>query len=211
MGEWKLQGQEHVSTAAFHEHRERAPHLEQWGHKARLYKAAEFVVQAARHDGEPCSVSDLGCGDGGLLSVVQGLPEVSRAWGYDFQPSNEQGWRERGVTAYQRDVFNYIDNYCRVGNTYVTAPQVDFGRVSVTTEVLEHLENPHGVLGFLSTNSNYIVASSPYDENAQGHDECHSWAWDREGYKAMFENNGWVVQDHVAVDTKFQVLWAVRA
>jgi hypothetical protein len=198
MAEWKLPGQEHVSTAEFHAHRERAPHLEQWGHKARLYKAAEFVQAACIYDGEPCSVSDLGCGDGGLLSIVQNFSCVSRAWGYDFQPSNEQGWRERGVTAYQKDVF---------GKDWTS---IELGRITVTTEVLEHLQYPHGSVKRIANQSNYMVASSPYDENDQGHDECHSWAWDMEGYRALFENNGWVVQDHVAVDTKFQVLWAVR-
>ncbi len=200
MAEWKLLGQEHVSTAEFHQHRERAPHLEQWGHKARLYKAAEFVQAACLHDGEACSVSDLGCGDGGLLSIVQNYSCVSRAWGYDFQPSNEHGWRERGVTARQADVFNPD-----------SPDHIDFGRISVTTEVLEHLLAPHEVVRGISYMSDYLVASSPYDETDQGHDECHSWAWDMEGYRAMFENNGWVVQDHVAVDSKFQVLWAVRA
>lgn len=204
MAEWKLfEGDTpFVSTAAFHEHRQRAPHLEQEAHKARLNKAAEFVQAACLHDGEACSVSDLGCGDGGLLSIVQNYSCVSRAWGYDFQPTNEQGWRERGVSARQADVFNEDSN-----------DAVVFGRISVTTEVLEHLADPHKVVRGIAYMSNYLVASSPYDEHGGpgGHDECHAWAWDMEGYRALVENNGWVVQDHVAVDAKFQVLWAVRA
>ncbi|MCA1841151.1 MAG: class I SAM-dependent methyltransferase, partial [Actinobacteria bacterium] len=150
------------------------------------------------YDGEACSVSDLGCGDGGLLSVVQNYSCVSRAWGYDFQPSNAQGWRERGVTAYQKDVF---------GKDWTS---LELGRVSVTTEVLEHLQFPHGSIKRIANHSNYLVASSPYDESDQGHDECHSWAWDYEGYADLFYNNGWDVMEHVKVDTKFQVLWAVR-
>jgi len=201
VAEWKLfDNHSHVSTFEFHEHRERAPHLEQWGHKARLHKAAEFVQAACLYDGEACSVSDLGCGDGGLLSIVQNYSCVSRAWGYDFQPSNERGWAERGVTAYQADVFNYTGE----------ERPIEFGRISVTTEVLEHLVDPHGVVAGLTAVSNYMVASSPYDETNVAHDECHSWAWDMDGYRALFENAGWSVQNHVAVDAKFQVLWAVR-
>jgi 2-polyprenyl-3-methyl-5-hydroxy-6-metoxy-1,4-benzoquinol methylase len=201
VAEWKLfEDHSHVSTFEFHKHRERAPHLEQSGHKARLNKAAQFVQEACLYDGNACSVSDLGCGDGGLLSVVQRFSCVSRAWGYDFQPSNERGWAERGVVAYQVDVFNPSE----------AERHIEYGRISVTTEVLEHLVNPHGVVRRIAQHSNYMVASSPYDENDVSHDECHSWAWDMEGYRALFENNGWEVKDHVAVDAKFQVLWAVR-
>lgn len=199
MAEWKLAGQDHVSTAEFHKNRARAPHLDQSSHQARLFKAAEFVQAAALYDGEACSVSDLGCGDGGLLSVVQNYSCISRAWGYDFQPSNEQGWRERRVTAYQKDVF---------GKGWTTA---ELGRISVVTEVLEHLKYPHANVKRIANHSEYLVASSPYDETDVSHDECHAWAWDMEGYKDMIESNGWWVQEHVAVDPKFQVLWAVRA
>lgn len=192
----------HVSTFEFHEHRDRAPHLEQEGHQARLFQARDFVVRAAHLDDEPVSVSDLGCGDGGLLSLLQPLPEVSRCWGYDFAPANVAGWAERGVKAKLLDVFNYT------GDLY---GEVEFGRVSVMTEVLEHLRDPHGVVAGTTTVSDYLVASSPHDEHAGSHDECHAWAWDMEGYRALVENNGWQVLDHVRVDAKFQCLLAVRA
>lgn len=190
----------HVSTSEFHQHRERAPHLEQAWHRGRLQQAAEFVQKACLYDGEACSVSDLGCGDGGLLSILQNLSCVVRAWGYDFQPSNQAGWEERGITAYAVDVFN------PTGEEY----PIQFGRISVTTEVLEHLANPHEVLRGLATVSNFLVASSPFNETNETHDECHAWAWDMEGYYNLLTNNGWTVQDHVQVDS-FQVIWAVRS
>jgi SAM-dependent methyltransferase len=204
MAEYKLfEGNTpHVSTFEFHEHRERAPHLEQAGHRNRLLKAAEFVDLAATLDGEPVSVSDLGCGDGGLLSVLQQNEWVSRCWGYDFAPANQAGWAERGVTAYPVDVFNHSwdDEF----------PLVSFGRVTVTTEVLEHLADPHSVVRSLIRHSNYVVASSPFRETDQIHDECHAWAWDVEGYAALFTNNGWDILEHTTVDENFQVLLAGR-
>src|SRR5690349_11844052 len=102
-----------VATFEFHEHRERAPHLEQPIHHDRLMKAAEFVEEAAelwlgshpdtedpRMPGQPrrVYVSDLGCGDGGLLQVLGQDPNLA-AWGYDFAPANRAGWSERGVSA----------------------------------------------------------------------------------------------------------------
>jgi hypothetical protein len=187
-----------VSTSEFHSHRPRAPHLEQEGHQQRLHTAARFVNDAIDLDGEGVTVSDLGCGDGGLLSLVKDLYGVTRAWGYDFQPSNQAGWQERGVTAYLKDVFGSDRD------------EIQFGRVTVMTEVLEHLTNPHGEVAWVAQNSNYLVASSPYDESDLSHDECHAWAWDVDGYRALIEQGGFRVIRHKPLDWKFQVILAVR-
>jgi SAM-dependent methyltransferase len=201
MAEYKLfEGKvPHVSTFEFHQHRDRAPHLEQPGHQARLYQAAAFVRDVADYDGEPVSVVDLGCGDGGLLSLLQQYPDqISRCWGYDFTPSTQEGWVERGVNAELKDAFGKDRN------------KIQYGRVAVTTEVLEHLADPHGAVKFLAGKVNYLVASSPVRENDVHHDVCHAWAWDMEGYKNLMENNGFRVANHFIVDDVFQVLWAER-
>lgn len=199
MAEYKLfDGDEpYVSTAEFHAHRARAPHLEQEAHHARLYTAEAFVREAVHQDGE-LSVSDLGCGDGGLLSLVQSAPGVLRAWGYDFQPSNQAGWQAREVDGRLADVFGTDRN------------SIEFGRLTIMTEVLEHLANPHGELAWVAENSNFLVCSSPYDESDLSHDECHAWAWDVEGYRNLVENSGWRVLKHQPLDWKFQVVLAVR-
>ena len=100
-----------VSTFAFHEHRERAPHLEQQIHQGRLRLAADFVREAVdrveTRIGAPAVVIDLGCGDGGLLSLISRLPWVN-SFGYDFQPSNRQGWDERNVNAAS---MNFVESF----------------------------------------------------------------------------------------------------
>ncbi len=90
MTEWRLFDGDvpHVSTYAFHEHRDRAPHLEQTMHRERLLRTAEAVRAL-----NPASVVDLGCGDGGLLSLITDIP----SWGYDWHPASVQGWRERRI------------------------------------------------------------------------------------------------------------------
>jgi hypothetical protein len=72
MGEWKLVDEPlpYQSTYDFHAGRERAPHLEQAAHQPRLQVAAELIFEAAKTLDQP-TLTDLGCGDGGLLSVVQ--------------------------------------------------------------------------------------------------------------------------------------------
>lgn len=186
MSEWKLfEGDvPYVSTAEFHADRERAPHLEQEFHRERLELAAQFVRQAVQDIGG-ASVSDLGCGDGGLLSLIQGEDDVLGVWGYDFCPANEAGWSERGVEAYALDVFG--EDWDRV----------NVGTVVVMTEVLEHLADPHGILRQLeSRGAARLVCSSPWNENALTHSPEHAWAWNPEGYANLLTGAGWEIQEH---------------
>jgi hypothetical protein len=58
-------------------------------------------------------------------------------------------------------------------------------------------------------NVKHLIASSPHSETADGHHEWnHAWAWDREGYRAMFEETGWTVYQHEDVEWS-QLIWAV--
>lgn len=188
-----------VSTAQFHAGRPRAPHLEQPFHRGRLVRAAWYVELAAGLAGRPVTVSDLGCGDGGLLAVLGKLPGVAEAWGYDFAPANEAGWVERGVKAEQVDVFGAGRDTVRVGD------------VAVVTEVLEHLADPHAAVAWVAGRARWLVCSSPWPESPAAHDECHAWAWDLPGYRALVEQGGWRVLRHEQVDGYFQALLAERA
>jgi hypothetical protein len=194
MSEWKLFTGDiaDVSTPEFHEHRERAPHLEQPIHRERLMTAAQFVFVAANLGS--LTVCDLGCGDGGLLSLIQG---TVKAWGYDFAPANIAGWVERGVEASFLDVFG------------ADRDQVEFGQTTVVTEVLEHLTDPHGAVRWIGERSRFVVASSPWDENGQSHDECHAWAWDQAGYAALIQQGGYRILQHKAVG-RFQVVLGMK-
>jgi SAM-dependent methyltransferase len=133
---------------------------------------------------QPNTVVDLGCGDGGLLQILksQGIS----CWGYDFQPSNAQGWKERNVIAYQADIFN------------TDFSEVQWGDVAVATEVLEHLDDPHGAVHDISYKSKYLVASSPVNERpGDGACDSHIWAWDLEGYAALLAPHFTVIQQKV--------------
>lgn len=201
MAEWKLfdDAVAGVSTFEFHEHRERAPHLEQGVHQGRLHKAYDFVREAVdRVEGrtmEPAIVVDLGCGDGGLLSLISRLPWTNSR-GYDFQPSNAHGWIERNIKA---DALNFIERFDEVAEA----------DVYVMTEVLEHLTDPHGFVKKIFERGGQLVASSPFTEHSGSHDECHAWAWDQEGYKQLMWQAGFKVTRHETVGM-FQVIHAVK-
>lgn len=189
-----------VSTFAFHEHRERAPHLDQPNHRPRLELAAAFVGSAAAiHEGRAgatvTTMSDFGCGDGGLLSLVK--PLRIEAWGYDFAPANAEGWAERGVKAESLDVFGADQD------------RVRFGDITAVTEVLEHIADPHAAVRWIAERSPFLVASSPWNETPEHHDECHAWAWDLPGYRALIEQGGYRILRHEQV-LQFQVVLGWR-
>lgn len=168
MTEWKLftGDRPYVSTHDFHRSRERAPHLEQPDHRNRLLRCAELIRGIA-----PASVVDLGCGDGGLLSLIH---DDIPSWGYDWHEPSRQGWTERGIHAELRDVFNTRD-----------IPH--WGELAALTEVLEHLADPHGTIEWVAAHTKWIVASSPRHETADRHGDCHAWAWDEPGYRALID------------------------
>lgn len=174
-------GESPVSTFDFHEHRERAAHLEQGIHHGRMVTALDLVARVA-NSFVPINVVDLGCGDGGLVSLIKKLNNVERVRGYDFQPSNSAGWIERGVTE-NCSALNFVENWSEV----VPAD------VYVITEVLEHLEDPHGMVRYIHDRGAAIVCSSPWMEYEGNIDACHAWAWDMPGYKQMLTNAGFNV------------------
>lgn len=198
MSEWKLFDGDtpHVSTFEFHEHRERAPHLEQWVHRGRLDAAARFAIQALAELNErhaPRVLVDLGCGDGGLLQLIERVTEI-RGRGYDFQPSNVEGWKERNVDALS---LNFIEHW----------DDIPFAEIYVITECLEHLADPHGMVRRIRERGTQIICSSPWTETYESHDECHAWAWDTEGYAKMVTDVGFTIRAHEKVGM-FQVVWA---
>lgn len=200
MTAWKLFEGEvaGVSTAKFHADRERARHLEEPGHRARLTHAAMLVdvaVNLARIKGFPATVSDLGCGDGGLLSLLAG--RNLEAWGYDFCPANVEGWTERAVSAEFLDVFG------------ADQAKAKLGTVTVVTEVLEHLTNPAVALRWIASWSRFVVASSPWDETPERHDECHAWAFDGDGYAELLGTGGFRLLRHYEVG-RFQLALGMR-
>lgn len=189
---------------------ERAPHLEQEGHRGRLLLAASFVEGAVRDHGVR-SVSDLGCGDGGLLSLIDRLstPDgaVVHSWGYDLQPANvAAAVEERGVRASLADVVAGWE-WPGLSEPSGEGLPIAWGDLAVCTEMLEHLVDPHDFVSRIE--SRVVVASSPDGETEDCHYAHHTWGFDMEGYRAMFERGGWTVVRHETIG--FQVLMAVRS
>jgi 2-polyprenyl-3-methyl-5-hydroxy-6-metoxy-1,4-benzoquinol methylase len=174
----------------WYEGREHTPHLEQGGHRDRLIASASLVAQAA-FTIKKATVVDLGCGDGGLLSL---LGPAMKVWGYDLMPENVEGAKARNVDVRYGDVVE---------------GDIDWGDIAVCTEMLEHLVDPHAFVRRIFEHCEAIVCSSPWDENGDLHYEYHTWAWDLDGYRALVEGAGFkVIRQRRA--HRFQVILGVR-
>lgn len=173
------------TTADWYQTVERAPHLEQDLHRARLEVAATLCLDTTGR-----TLVDLGAGDGGLLSLVTNA--FDDCWGYDLIPANIDGALERGV------IVELLD---------VVAGEPRWADVAVCTEMLEHLVDPHGFLARVREHCDWLVCSSPHTETHDFHYGHHAWAWDVDGYSALLDGAGWEPVTHRTVDM-FQVVLA---
>jgi 2-polyprenyl-3-methyl-5-hydroxy-6-metoxy-1,4-benzoquinol methylase len=176
------------ATAEWYHGREAAPHIDQGPHQHRMALAAQFVTDLVR-DLEAVAVVDAGAGDGGMLSILA-VPSGVDCYGYDLSPAAVQfAVSQRGVNVEQ------LDAVALAAEGHLTKLG-DNRAVVIATEMLEHLVDPHGFLLDLHADPSVaaVVASSPWNETADAHYEFHLWAWDEEGYRALFERTGWTVQ-----------------
>lgn len=168
--------------------------MEQDAHRLRLEMAEILVSEAVRLLGAR-TVSDLGAGDGGLLSLLDLDGYLLDCWGYDLIDANVEGAADRGVAV--------------VYGNFLTDEGIRYGECVVITEVLEHLLDPHGVLRDLPPSVRFVVASSPNNETWESRYEFHTWGFDVPGYRALFEGAGWRVLRHEVIPG-FQLLLAQR-
>jgi len=177
------------TTPEWYAERESAPHLEQDLHRGRLTTAAALAKMYADRHGY--SVIDLGAGDGGLLSLLDGV----NCWGYDLQQSNVDAAKVRGVDVRYGNVFDIPDD--------------QWAPIAVATEMIEHLVDPHGFVRYVAQRSQFLVASSPWTETPEDHYGYHTWGWDMDGYATLLKQNGFNVIQHAMVDM-FQVIVGER-
>lgn len=192
--------------------RERAPHLEQELHRPRLLEAAEQINAAAQKYGCDTLV-DLGAGDGGLLQLL--YANRSRwngmtAWGYDLQPENVAGARERGVPVFYGDAIAGVEFLGRADDGTEQTTPIDWGQIAVATEMLEHLLCPQAFVREIAKHSRVLVASSPRTERPGAAYGFHTFAWDEDGYRALLEQAGYQVVRQEPVGM-FQVITGLLA
>lgn len=188
-------GEPYFSTQEFHDDREAAPHIDQHGmQRDRLVLAADFVKELVL-EYKITTVSDICCGDGGLLEYLKPFFEEHgvQAWGYDFQPANVRD------AVYKRKVdVSFAD---------VVNDPIEYGELSIMTECLEHFYDPHAMVRKIE--SDYFVASGPNGETPEAHYELHTWGWSWPAYEKLLEQGGYNILRHEE-STIFQVVSGKR-
>lgn len=190
-------GEPFFSTQAFHSDRAAAPHIDEYGlQRDRLILAAEFVKDlVVQHNIK--TVSDLCCGDGGLLEYLKPFFEENgvSSWGLDFQPANVRS------ALYNRKVdVSFAD---------VVNDEIELGELTIMTECLEHFFEPHAMVKKVAEQSKVFVASSPNGEVPEAHYELHTWGWSEPAYRNLLEQASYTVVRH-ETSTIFQVIAGVK-
>jgi len=175
MPEHRFDGADHFATEEFHADREAADHLHEAGHRERIHIAAGMVNRVVA-DHDLATVVDYGCGNGGLLTLVR----APRITGYDFCPANVEAARDLGRPVHHLDF---------------TTAALDECDVAVMSEVLEHMDDPHGFLARLQCA--HLVASVPLGETPDNHYEYHVWGWDAGGFASMLVQAGFSTDECV--------------
>jgi 2-polyprenyl-3-methyl-5-hydroxy-6-metoxy-1,4-benzoquinol methylase len=158
--------------AEFYKDREAADHIHEPGQRVRLLKTLADIQWLFDCDPKLKGVTDLGCGNGGLLWELGKRGITGK--GYDLSPKAVEFAKEQyGVDASLLDFTQETD-------------AVEFGDVIVLTETIEHLVDPKGLLAKLKNKSRWVVASVPAAENEKKHYEFHLWAWEPAAFVNMF-------------------------
>jgi hypothetical protein len=177
-------------------------------HTARIEAAALLAYQTACEE-DLTEIVDIGAGDGALLQRVRrishskslgGTEERVTAYGYEIvRDSIRAAADQRGVHVDYANVTDEAFNPKYLGRR-MTPFQYRMAknaatRLVVATEFFEHLADPHAMVRWLSKRAEWIIASSPWGETPGKHEWNHARSWDHEGYRALFEDNGWYVLD----------------
>lgn len=171
MTEYRFDTEDFYSSKEFHVDREAADHLHEEGHGARIRTVAGLVNALLQEIGTEKPLIDYGCGNGGLLSLLEGDDLL----GLDFCRANVKQAHKLG-----RPVM-FVD--------FTLLPYKS--EVAVLSEVLEHMVDPHGFLKRLDTK--YLVASVPNGETPEQHYPYHLWGWDMEGFQKVLEDAGYEI------------------
>jgi hypothetical protein len=138
-------------------------------HKVRVAVTAQFAHALV---GKVAKGADLSCGDGTILSSM----DVGERFFGDFAP----GYPLTGP----------------VDDTIEQIPHVD---LFVSTETIEHLDDPDQTLKLIRGKASTLILSTPVDAFQDTNPE-HYWAWSRAGVETMLTDAGFTVVAYCEVD-----------
>lgn len=180
--ETKLFTEPRYHDAEFYRDIPMADHWNQPGHGERLRMTFTMIAQVLLRNPDISAVADWGCGNGALLAELARFFPSRHFWGYDLLPAN---------VAHAKQHYGF--DTAVAFKDFVEESDAKAGQMTILTEVLEHLIDPHGLLRRLKAEQDcrWIVASSPAFETPENAYPFHNWCWDQRGYIELFSGTDW--------------------
>jgi hypothetical protein len=154
-----------------------------WGdHILRVQMTGAMIAWLA-----PDTVIDPACGDGTIVAAAHRLRPIAGAQMNDISMPN---FYHVGTTMRQYLPQNLRVSHDDVAAALSTDAQYD---LVVLTEILEHVEDPVGILRLARQRAKTLVASSPLwtDDRVLDSNPEHLWQFDGMGYEEMLKEGGW--------------------
>jgi hypothetical protein len=137
-------------------------HTTWWDHIERIEHTIRIGNLVKNYDNKLKTVADLSAGDG---AIANGIDIPNKILG-DFFPA-----------------FEYVG---KIEDTIKQIPKVD---LFISSETLEHVDNPLEMLKSVRKKTRWLLLSTP--ENNWGDQNLeHYWAWDKEGVQELLEKAG---------------------
>lgn len=138
-----------------------------WQDHVQRVAATKRFINEVRAEVDIRTVADLSCGDAAIATGLDirredlVLGDLTFVEGYDFAGPIEETVKLMGDV----DLF-------------------------IMSETVEHLDDPIHVLRDVRRRADYLVLTTPLDEQNDGNEE-HYWGWDQEGVETILELSGW--------------------
>ena len=179
-------------------------------HIARLRRAARLAAHTA-YANHVEEIVDIGAGDGALLEMLDTRTPGIELTGYEIiDDSRKFADLFRSITINDANVTKEAAENLDTAFTRHVCKATRGTRLVVATEFFEHLADPHVMVRWLSERTEWLVASSPWGETPDRHEDNHAWAWDQEGYLDLFRDNGFEMTSQEEVEWS-QIIVARRA
>jgi 2-polyprenyl-3-methyl-5-hydroxy-6-metoxy-1,4-benzoquinol methylase len=85
----------HSHDTEWYLNRESADHINENGHRPRLLKVQEYLLELVKNNVE-YTICDFGCGNGGLMREIESKIS-NEIWGYDLCPANVKDANKKTV------------------------------------------------------------------------------------------------------------------
>ena len=122
-----------------------------WDRADSPWKAGQVSQILDRNRISPCSIVEIGCGAGGILSHLRQRYPHAELTGYDIAPQLPEFWKSHETANIRFVLGDYFEESASIPDTILVL------------DVIEHLGNPFDFLVRLSKCSKYVVLHIPLD------------------------------------------------